>query len=112
MVTSLALLLALQTAAPTAPACNRDATVLRQIPPDYPQAARELGLGQRTVGIRVYVTPQGTVAALRVLNSSGNNFLDQAALGAAAQSTFSPRVKNCKATFGLYLFKVTFDPNQ
>jgi TonB family protein len=98
-----ALLLALQTAQAPAPApvpCSRDATVLHQIPPDYPEAARELGLGQRSVGIRVYISPQGTIAALRVLNSSGNNFLDQAALGTAAQSTFSPRVKNCKATFG------------
>ncbi len=112
MVTFLALLVALQTAPPTPAPCNRDATVVHQTSPDYPQTARELGLGQRTVVIRVYLTPQGTIAALRVLTSSGNGFLDQAALTAAAQSTFSPRVKSCKPAFGLYLFKVTFDPNQ
>ena len=97
---------------PPAVACDRDATVTHQTAPDYPGSARELGLGQLTVGVRVYITPQGTIAALRVLNSSGNGDLDQAALRAAAESTYSPRTRNCKPTFGLYLFKVTFAPNQ
>jgi len=102
---------ALPTPAP-AGACDRDATVTHQTSPDYPESARELGLRQVTAGIQVYITPQGTIAALRVLNSSGNGDLDQAALRGAAESTYSPRMRNCKPTFGLYLFKVTFDPNQ
>lgn len=99
------------TPAPAVP-CDRDATVSRQVPPDYPESARETGLGEVTAGIRVYITPQGTIAALRVANSSGNADLDQAALRAAAESTYLPRLKGCKATYGEYLFKVTFDPNQ
>ena len=110
MVTSIGLLLALQTPAPAI--CNRDATVTAQVSPDYPESARELGLGISTVSIRVYLSPKGTIAALRVFNSSGNGDLDQAALRAAAQSTYLPRIKNCKPAFGLYLFKVTFDRNQ
>jgi TonB family protein len=97
------------TPAPSVP-CDRDATVSQQMSPDYPESAREAGLRQLTVGIRVYITPQGKVAALRVFNSSGNGDLDQAAIRAAAESTYLPRIKNCTPTFGLYLFKVTFDP--
>jgi TonB family protein len=108
------LLLSFQVAPTPSPAvpCNRDATVSHQVPPDYPESARESGLGQVTAGIRVYITPQGTIASLRVVNSTGNGDLDQAAIRGAAESTYSPRMKNCKPTFGLYLFKVTFDPNQ
>lgn len=108
MLTSIALLLAVQ----TAPPCNRDATVTTQVAPDYPERARGAGLGVSKVSIRVYLSPKGTVAALRVFNSSGNVDLDQAAIRAAAQSTYSPRVKNCKPAFGLYLFRVTFNPNR
>jgi len=113
MLSSIALLLALQTPpAHTLASCNRDATVTAQVAPDFPAGGREAGLGQSTVSIKVYLSPKGTIAALRVFSSSGNFDLDQAALRAAAQSTYSPRVKNCKPAFGLYLFKVTFDPNQ
>ena len=102
----------LQPASPVpAVPCNRDAIVTHQVPPDFPEAAREAGLGKVTAGIRVYLTPQGTIGALRVQNSTGNGDLDQAALRAAAESTYSSRVKNCKATYGLYLFKATFDPS-
>ncbi len=117
MISSIALLLALQAPLPPQPVhtpgpCNRDATVSAQVSPDYPESARELGLGISTVLIRVYLNPKGTIAALRVFNSSGNVDLDQAALRAAAQSTYLPRVKNCKPAFGVYLFKVTFDHNR
>jgi TonB family protein len=113
MFLSILLAITLQPATP-APAvpCDRDATVSQQVSPDYPESARETGLGEVTAGIRVYLTPQGTIAALRVLNPSGNGDLDQAAIRAAAASTYLPRIKNCKPTFGLYLFKVTFDPNR
>jgi TonB family protein len=86
--------------------------ISHQASPDYPESARSVGLGQVTVFIQAYITPQGTISALRVVRSGGNGDLDQAALRAAAESTYTPRVKNCKATFGLYLFKVTFDSNQ
>jgi TonB family protein len=92
--------------------CDRDATVSQEVPPDYPQNALGLGLGRLTAVIRVYLTPQGKIAALRVVNSTGNGEVDQAALRSAAASTYLPRIKKCKPTFGLYLFKATFDPNR
>lgn len=113
MLLSIFLAITLQPATPAAaPLCTRDAIVKQQVAPDYPESARESGLGIVTAGIRVYITPQGTIGALRVLNSTGNGELDQAALRAAAQSTYLPRIKNCRPTFGLYLFKATFDPNR
>ncbi len=113
MVLSILFAITLQpaTAAPAAP-CNRDAIVTQQVTPDYPQSARALGLGRVTAVIRVYLTRQGKVAGVRVVNSTGNADIDQAALRSAAASTYLPRIKKCKPTFGLYLFKVMFDPAQ
>lgn len=95
---------------PIANNCNRDATVQRQVSPDYPESARGLGLGQVTVVIRVYINPDGKAVAWRVTQSSGNVAIDQEAGKAAVQSTYTPRLKNCKPAAGLYLFKVTFSP--
>jgi TonB family protein len=76
--------------------CDRDATVSHQVAPEYPQTARETGLGRVTATVRVYITPHGTVGALRVIDSTGNGDIDRAALRAAAESTYLPRMKNCK----------------
>ncbi|HET9393924.1 MAG TPA: energy transducer TonB [Candidatus Rubrimentiphilum sp.] len=108
MMTSVALLLALHTPAPAN--CNRDATVTAQVAPDFPDKARGVVVGPATVFISVSISPQGKIARLRVFKSSGNGDLDQAAIHAAQQSTYSPRVRNCKPASGNYLFKVTFDP--
>lgn len=112
MLLSILLAVTLQPMTPATVHCNRDAIASHQISPDYPEAARALGTGKATAVVRVYITPHGTVGALRVANSTGNFDLDQAAIRAAAESTYLPRIKNCKPAFGLYLFKVTFDPNR
>lgn len=91
---------------------NRDADVVQSVTPDYPETARELGLGQVTVQVKVTVSPSGNLVGASIFQSSNNMSLDQAALSAARQSTYSPKVVNCKAVTGDYLLKVPFDPNQ
>ncbi len=97
------------------PACRnpfQDATVVQQVSPDYPESARSLGLGQVTVQVKVTVSPSGSLIGASIFQSGNNMSLDQAALSAARQSTYSPKVVNCEPVTGDYLFKVTFDPNQ
>ncbi|MEW6220185.1 MAG: energy transducer TonB [Thermodesulfobacteriota bacterium] len=58
-------------------------------PPVYPALARKRGLSG-TVVLSVLVAPDGRVAELAVLTSSGHPSLDQAALAAVADWTFVP----------------------
>jgi periplasmic protein TonB len=97
------------------PACKtpyQDATVVQQAQPEYPDSARELGLGTVTVAVTVTLSPTGALENASVSQSAGNMALDQAALAAARQSTYAPKIVNCEGVDGAqYLFKVTFDPN-
>lgn len=106
--------------APTAPpgtpkpACKtpyQDATVVQQAQPEYPDSAREQGLGEVQVAVRVTIGPSGSLVNAAISQSAGNMALDQAALAAARQSTYAPKIVNCEAVTGDYLFRVTFDPN-
>lgn len=96
------------------PACKtpyQDATVVDQAQPEYPDAARELGLGEVQVAVTVTIGPSGNLIDAKIAQSAGNMSLDQAALAAARQSTYAPKIVDCQPTTGSYYFKVTFDPN-
>lgn len=96
------------------PACKtpyQDATVVNQAQPEYPDSARDLGLGEVQVAITVTIGPSGNLVDAKVTQSAGNMALDQAALASARQSTYAPKIVDCQPTTGSYYFKVTFDPN-
>lgn len=60
-----------------------------QAKPRYPDLARRAGVEGRTV-IKALVDIDGSVMEVQVLQSSGNQMLDEAALAAARQWKFSP----------------------
>lgn len=96
------------------PACKtpyQDATVVNQVTPEYPDAAREQGLGEVQVAVEVTIGPSGNLVDAKIAQSGNNMQMDQAALAAARQSTYAPKVVNCQPVTGDYLFRVTFDPN-
>jgi|HubBroStandDraft_2_1064218.scaffolds.fasta_scaffold228580_1 TonB family protein len=108
------------TAAPAAPvetpkpACanpNVEATVTSPVQPDYPESAKDLGLGAVSVEVEVTVGPSGNLVTASVYKSSNNMSIDQAALRAARQSTYSPKLINCSPTTGNYLFRADFQPD-
>jgi TonB family protein len=116
MLTEIAFLLAAASPAPSAAPsatpvpCNRDVTIQTPVTPDYPDALRRANVGEVRVAIDVTVNANGKVASERILESSGLDAADQAALAAASQSTYLPKMVDCKPVAGHYLFKVTFDP--
>jgi TonB family protein len=63
-------------------------TILRAGVPGYPDQARRYGL-EGTVHLRVRVLADGQPGEVRVYRSSGARELDEAAVAAAAGSTFS-----------------------
>jgi TonB family protein len=105
------------TSAPAAtpkPACanpNVEATVTSPVQPDYPESAKDLGLGAVSVEVEVTVGPSGNLVSASVYKSSNNMSIDQAALRAARQSTYSPKLINCSPTTGNYLFRADFQPD-
>jgi TonB family protein len=103
------------TAPLVAQACRnpyQDATVIRPAPPVYPDSARELGLGIVSAKVIVTLSPTGSVIGIKIAQSTGNMALDHAALVAARQSTYSPKIVNCEPVAGDYMFRVTFDPER
>jgi TonB family protein len=90
--------------------CNHDTMVAVQAQPEYPDAARNLRLGERAVSVRINVDGAGRVVYAGIIESSENMALDQAALMAARQSTYYPTVHACTPVSGSYTFTVTYDP--
>ena len=103
------------TPAPTAkPACanpNQEATVTNPMQPEYPQSAQDMGLGPVTVLVQVTVGPTGSLVNAAINKSSGNMAIDQAALRAARQSQYAPKLVNCSPTTGDYIFRADFQPD-
>jgi TonB family protein len=103
------------TPAPTEkPACanpNQEASVTQPVAPDYPDSARDLGLGAVTVLVQVTVGPTGNLLGEKVYQSSNNMAIDQAALRAARQSSYAPKLVNCQPTQGDYIFRAEFQPD-
>jgi TonB family protein len=85
-------------------------TVTNPVQPDNPKSASDIGLGAISVEVQVMVGPTGQVVGVSVYKSSSNMAIDQAALQAARQSTYSPALKNCHPTGGDYLFRADFQP--
>jgi len=102
---------AIPVAARACPEPNRDAAVTKAEEPEYPQSAKPLGLGPVSVQIEVTVDASGNLVGARVYKSSGNQAIDEAALHAASRSRYSPKVINCQAVTGDYLFRSDFEPD-
>lgn len=91
------------------PRPNAEATVTNQVPAQYPSSG-SAAFHSPTVEIEVVVGQPGNLVDVRVVKSSGNLSIDQAALRSARQSTFSPKLVNCQPTQGKYLFRAIFQP--
>lgn len=98
-------------ATPAAPSCadpNADATVTNVATPDYPDSARDLQLGNVSVLVKVTLDARGALVGATIAQSSGNLAVDDAALRAARQSTYAPRIVNCVPSAGSYIFRADF----
>lgn len=83
------------------------ASISNAAPADLPTIAAE----QNTTGIttvRIDLDAGGRLAKSSVLASSGNRWIDQAALRAARSSRYSAEVRDCAPVGGAYAFIVDF----
>ena len=58
--------------------------------------------------MRIVLDARGRLTGQSVLSSSGNRYLDRAALVAARLSRFSAEVRDCAPVGGTYAFMVDF----
>ena len=76
-----------------------DAAYLNNPKPDYPLAAKRMGM-EGIVLLRVVVNPAGIPEKVSILNSSGVRLLDEAAVNTVYQWTFIPARQGGKAVSG------------
>ena len=94
-----------------APTVVVDARFADRVAPVYPNIAREQG-AQGTAIVLATVGPSGKVEAVSIDQSTGNKWLDSAALDAARQSRFLPPEIDGKPATETYRIVYTFDPNE
>jgi TonB family protein len=83
------------------------ASVAAAAPAELPAIAAAQNRTGITI-VRIDLDPRGTLAGTSVLDSSGNRWIDLAALRAARLSAFSAEVRNCERVGGAYAFVVDF----
>lgn len=76
------------------------------VTPEYPLDADN---AEGTTLVLVELSRAGDVLAVSVFRSSGSRVLDRAALNAAKQSTYAPKMINCIPAAGRYLFRADFN---
>jgi TonB family protein len=77
------------------------------VPVDYPDIAAEQNRSGTAV-IQVNLADTGALREATLFESSGNQFLDRAAMLAARQQTYSPQIVRCESVGGSYLVNVDF----
>ena len=90
----------------------KEATAVNSVPPDYPDSAKDLGLGEVTVLIKVTVGANNQLIDASVYQSGHNMAMDQSALRAARQTTYSAKIVNCVPVQDSYIFHADFSPDQ
>jgi hypothetical protein len=89
------------------PCAGRDADVRATIAPHPANPVSHRG--SNIVRIKLYITDDGTAAVAAVYKSSNFPDLDQAALDTALRSTYTPKVRNCRAMGSVYIFQADFE---
>jgi TonB family protein len=87
---------------------NAEPAALNPVPPQLPHSqwpARKV-----SAVVQVTIAPSGKATGARVWRSSGDANVDRAVLAAAEKSTYSPKLVNCVAVEGSYLFRADFGP--
>jgi TonB family protein len=64
-----------------------------------------------SVFVEVTIDAQGRLVDTKIYRSSGNAAIDQAALRAARQSSYAPKIVDCVPVEGTYIFHADFQPN-
>jgi TonB family protein len=93
--------------ASAATSCNKAAALSEEMYVDVPDIAILQGVTGTSL-VRIDLTAKGTLAGEALFASSGNPWLDRAALASPKMARFTPEIVNCSAVGGSYLYEVDF----
>ena len=79
--------------------------------PRYPQEALRRNIGG-IVRVQVVVSPDGSVERLELASSSGDRYLDRAALEAVRRWRFTPAVRNGQPVTATVIVPLEFNPGR
>ncbi|HEY2475310.1 MAG TPA: energy transducer TonB [Candidatus Cybelea sp.] len=86
---------------------NTDAFVTKAVKPELPHGMTASG----SASVEVIIGPDGHVMSTTLIKSTGNSTIDHAAVQAARNSSYSPKIVNCKPVQGKFVFHTDFRPN-
>lgn len=102
---------------PSGGPATRDAVATHVVPPEWPSGWTIDD--QVTITVAMDIDKAGKVRQATVVQRSANldnadaqASFDKAAITAAINAQFSPKIVNCVAVSSHYLFKTTFDPRR
>jgi|GEM_PF-3945238 len=106
----LAMLLAQVTPSPSAgpSECFHDASLTRA---DYPKDFSPAHEAPLYATVLVLISADGKVEKASIYKSSGDLQFDMASIRAAKSSSYKPKLADCKAVEGTFLFKTSLTPN-
>ncbi len=85
-------------------------TPVSRTPPNYPREALQRGVGG-TVRVQATVSADGSVERMELAESSGNRFLDRAAMEAVRRWRFEPAMRNGQPVSATVTIPIEFNPN-
>ncbi len=88
---------------------NASPVPISRTPPVYPREALRRGRGG-TVRVQATVAPDGSVERMEVAQSSGDRYLDRAALEAVRRWRFAPAMRNGQPVSATVVIPVDFSP--
>jgi protein TonB len=97
--------------AATVAACpdpDREARTLSLAPPEYPVSAMQEGAGEREVQVAVTISPVGAVLDESIVQTSGIASIDRDALRVARETTYAPRIEDCRPVLGTYKYVIDY----
>ncbi len=74
---------------------------------EMPTIAQEMGLSG-IAQVKIDLTSAGNLLGAQIFDTSGNRWLDAAALKSARMTRFTPEISNCVHVAGSYLYQVDF----
>lgn len=87
--------------------CNKPAALDGQAYVDLPEIPALQSVSGTTL-VRIDLTAKGTLAGEALFATSGNMWLDRAALDSPKTARFTPEMVNCAPVGGSYLYEVDF----
>ena len=82
-------------------------TFITQVKPVYPEEVKKAGI-EGSVLVKSFINTSGSVTEVEIIETSGNDLLDKAAVEAAQKCKFKPAIKDGRPVAIWVAYKINF----